>query len=117
MNFEVKTTAPNQERCDCIIIGMYESGKLTDSAHQIDKITKGDINHLIKQGDISGKFGEILLLQQLPKVTANRVLLVGLGNQEQLTETSYRDILIILFAWLKERSYKDCMVCLTDVSL
>lgn len=117
MNFDVKTTLPDKEPCECVVIGLFETGEMTRSTQQIDSVTNGYITNLFAQGDISGKAGQTLLLQQLPNVKARRVLLVGLGNPQQLTETSFRDALMTAFTWLKDRAYKDCMFCLTDVFL
>lgn len=84
MEFSTKQVSPEKQSGGCVIVGIYENGKFTDAAKAIDKASNHGIAALIDRGDITGKAGSTLLLQHLPGIAAERVLLVGLGKHNEL---------------------------------
>jgi leucyl aminopeptidase len=64
----------------CIVVGVFENKALSLAAKALDG--KGAITNALKSGDISGKAGSTLLLRNLDGVTAERVLLIGLGESK-----------------------------------
>lgn len=132
MDFSIKTfDAKNTlvgAKTGCIAVGVYENKKLTQSAQALDH--KGAISAALKSGDISGKPGSTLLLRALDGVSAVRVLLVGLGNEETVSDKNFaqavqatarvfatlgaNDALIALpLAAVKERDAAWAMRCIT----
>jgi leucyl aminopeptidase len=89
MEFSIKTGNPEKQLGDCIVVGVHESGQLSTAAVALDKASGGYISQIIKNGDMDGKLASSLLLHHVPGVTANRVLLVGLGKQEEFAEKQY----------------------------
>lgn len=92
MDFSIKTfdakSTVNTSKTGCVVVGVFENKKLSAAATALDK--KGDISAALKSGDISGKAGSSLLLRNLSEVAAERVLLVGLGEEAvNITEKSY----------------------------
>lgn len=83
MDFSIKTfdakSTVNASKTGCIVVGVFENKKLSAAATALDK--KGQITAALKSGDISGKAGSSLLLRNLTDVAAERVLLVGLGEE------------------------------------
>ncbi|MGH8808804.1 MAG: leucyl aminopeptidase [Noviherbaspirillum sp.] len=71
----------------CIAVGVYEDKKLSQAAKDLDR--KGAISAALKSGDISGKSGSTLLLRGLDGIAAERILLVGLGKDDALSEKNY----------------------------
>jgi leucyl aminopeptidase len=84
--FDAKNTLVGA-KTGCIAVGVYENKKLTQSAQALDH--KGAISAALKSGDISGKPGSTLLLRGLDGVSAVRVLLVGLGNEETVSDKNF----------------------------
>lgn len=83
LNFSVTSGAPEQQDCDCVIVGIYTDKQCSPAAKQLDTATGGQIQALLDEGEITGKLGETLLLHHLNAVTAKRVLLVGLGAADE----------------------------------
>ena len=90
MEFSIKNGNPENQRLDCVIVGVFEGRKLSDAAKNIDDATNKSISTVLKSGDLEGKLGSSLLLHALGGVTAARVLLVGLGKQAEFAEKQYR---------------------------
>ncbi|MEI6227129.1 MAG: leucyl aminopeptidase [Methylophilaceae bacterium] len=89
MEFSIKSDKPEKLACDCVVVGVYESRKLSDAAQAIDAASSGYISNILKRGDMDGKLDSTLMLHSLPGIQSERVLLVGLGKAEEFTEKQY----------------------------
>lgn len=90
MEFSIKSGNPEKLRKDCIVLGVFESRKLSAAAALVDQAANGHISTVLRTGDIDGKPGSSLLLHHVPGIAATRVLLVGLGKERELNERAYR---------------------------
>src|SRR4029077_102221 len=90
MHFDIWTTAITAVPVDCLILGAFEEGELTDEARAVDAAAGGRIAALLARGDFSGKGGETLLLTDLPGTKATRALLTGLGARKNFTRKAWR---------------------------
>ena len=90
MNYFTTTSKPSRRAVDCVIVGIYERGKLGAGAADIDAASKGQIKALIKSGDLSTQLGNCRVLTNVPGTRAPRVAVVGLGKLSALDVTGYR---------------------------
>src|SRR6476469_6035305 len=90
MEFTVKTGSPDKPRTGCIVVGVFEGRKLTPAGQALDATSRGHLSEVLKSGDLEGKVGGTLLLHKVPRVGADRVLLVGLGRERDLAESQFR---------------------------
>ncbi len=72
MEFNIKTGGMEKQHHSCLVVGIYEAHKLSDSAKAIDALSSGYLSNILKRGDLDGKS-----------------LLVGLGKDEELSEKQY----------------------------
>lgn len=84
--FDAKTTAAGI-KTGCIAVGVFENKKLSAAARELDR--KGAVTAAIKSGDISGKPGSTLMIRNVDGIAAERILLVGLGNEESVSEKNF----------------------------
>jgi hypothetical protein len=61
MKFQVKTGAASQQRTACAIVPIYSGGALTTAARSLDGAGGGLITRAMKNRDIKGEVGELLL--------------------------------------------------------
>ena len=91
MDFSIKTidakTSIATAKTGCLVLGIFENRKLSAAAASVDK--NGAITAALKSGDLSGKPGSTLLLRGLPGIAAERVLLVGLGDDESIKDKNF----------------------------
>lgn len=91
MDFSIKPieakTGLAAVKTGCIAVGVFEDKKLSPGAKELDG--KGAITAALKSGDITGKPGTTLLLRTLDGVAAERVLLIGLGSEESVSEKNF----------------------------
>ena len=88
MDFSIKThdakTSISTLKSGCIAVGVFENKKLSPQAQALDKT--GEITAALKSGDISGKPGSTLLLRAVSGTAAERVLLIGLGPEGEISD-------------------------------
>ena len=84
--FDTRNTLASA-KTGCVAVAVFENKKLSHAAKALD--SAGDIDAALKSGDISGKPGTTLLLRGVGGSSAERVLLVGLGNDESISEKSF----------------------------
>ena len=114
MEFSIKQASPEKLKSGCVVVGVFEGGKLSASAQVIDKAAKHVLSDLIAQGDIVGKAASTLLLHKLAGVAAERVLLVGLGKATQVDSKTSMDILRATFTALNATPAKDAALFILD---
>jgi leucyl aminopeptidase len=84
--FDTKSTL-GTAKSGCIAVAVFENKKLSPAAQALD--SKGAISAALKSGDITGKPGSTLLLRAVDGVSAERVLLVGMGSDDAVSEKSF----------------------------
>ncbi len=92
MEFTVKSGSPEKQRTACIVVGVYESRRLSPTAEQLDQASGGALSSVMRRGDLEGKLGDVLLLHAVPQLAAERVLLVGCGRERDLDHNRYQQI-------------------------
>ena len=91
MEFSIRQAPADRVRSACVIVGVYEGGAMTPSAKLIDKASAGSIARLVRSGDVKTRGAVATLLHGLAGVTAERVLVVGLGKDGELSLKGFRD--------------------------
>lgn len=83
MEFSTQTTASlHQIKTSALAVGVYADGVLGPAADTIDRASNGAIRAVTK-AEFRGRAGATLVLRNLAGVSAQRVVLVGLGKQEE----------------------------------
>jgi leucyl aminopeptidase len=114
--FDAKSTV-NATKTGCVVVGVFENKKLSAAAAALDK--KGQITAALKSGDITGKAGTSLLLRNVSDVAAERVLLVGLGEEAaivtEVTEKAYTQAAQVAARSLASLGSADAIIALPGV--
>lgn len=114
MEFSIKQSSAEKQKSGCIVVGVYEGGKLSKAAQTLDKAASQQISKVIKNGDMTGKAASTLLLHKLAGIEADRVLLVGLGKASELNHKTSIDILRATFKALNDTPAKDAALYIID---
>jgi leucyl aminopeptidase len=68
-----------------LVLPVFEDeAEMGTALENVDKALEGNINQLIKKGEIKGKFKEITNIFTLGKLTSPKVVIVGLGKKSEL---------------------------------
>ncbi|AGI25675.1 multifunctional aminopeptidase A [Pseudomonas sp. ATCC 13867] len=117
MEFLVKSVRPETLKTATLVIAVGEGRKLGATAKAVDDVTGGAIGALLKRGDLAGKVGQTLLLQDLPNLKAERVLLVGAGKERDLSDRAYRKLVSSVLSTLKNLGGGDATLALGDLAV
>lgn len=90
--FELITGPLADQKCDVLILTVFEKRILSPSALQIDKTCDAKLTALLERGDLDGKKGQTLLIPDIAGIQAQRVLLIGCGKQEKFSPARYQEI-------------------------
>jgi leucyl aminopeptidase len=107
VEFSIKQASPEKLRSDCVAVGVFEGGKLSDAAQLLDKAAKHHLSDIIARGDMTGKAASTLMLHKVPGVAAERVLLMGLGKPSELNAKTVLDTLHAAFRAVHNTPAKD----------
>ena len=90
MEYLLKTGSLPTLRTACLVIGVFAKKKLTESAETIDQNSGGAITRILKKGDFEGNAEQHLMLYNIEGITADRVLLIGLGEEKEYSVKALR---------------------------
>lgn len=117
MEFNIKSGSPEKQHSDCVVVGVFESRKLTPAAAALDQACAGLLSEVLRRGDMEGKLGTTLLLPKVSGIAADRVLLVGLGKEREFHEKEYRQAIAAAIRTLNETGSSDGALFLTTLPL
>ena len=117
MEFSIKALSPEKKKTGCLVLGVWQEAVLTRSAQNVDKAASGRLVEVLEHGDLSGRAGSTLLLHAVPGVAAERVLLVGLGEQKEFGETAFREAIRTCANALKNLGATDAVLALADLKV
>lgn len=117
IKFSIKTEDAGKLRCDCIVVGVHDHRQLTTTGRALDKASGGHLAKILRSGDMNGKSGSTLLLHGIPGLSAPRVLLVGLGKEDEFSEKRYRDVIAAAVEALKDTGAEHIAMTLTEIQV
>ena len=115
MEFSLRTADPLTAKTACLVIAVPE-GPLNGTAKAADKATGGTLAALAKNGDFSGKKGELLLLPITNGLGAQRVLLAGAGK-DALDDQAFIKLATSAAQKLVSLKVKDAVICVEELDV
>ena len=115
MELVVKSVSPETLKTATLVVAVGEGRKLGVAARLVDESSGGAISAVLKRGDLAGKVGQSLLLHSLPNLKAERVLLVGVGKDEELGDRPSRKIVAGILNTLIGLNGSDAVLALDEV--
>ena len=122
MEFSIRALAPQSAKTGCLVLGVHqgpgaEAPVLTRAAAAADRAARGRLSSVLAHGDLSAKAGTTLLLHGVAGLAAERVLLVGLGEQKEFAESAFRKAMHGAATALRELGARDAVVYLADLKV
>jgi leucyl aminopeptidase len=88
MNFTLQNDVLANITSDCLILAIYDE-KLSPNTQLVDSVAKSKLSAIVASGDLS-QAGASILIHDVPGISAKRVALINLGQQDKLSLTSLR---------------------------
>jgi leucyl aminopeptidase len=116
VEFSIKSGAPQTGGNGCLLVGVFEPRKLSAVAAGLDRAAQGHLGKVVRRGDMQGKLGTTLLLQDVPGAAA-RVLLVGLGREADFQDKQYREAVAAAMRALNATGADEASLHLTELAV
>lgn len=91
MRIELTEQLVHNIQADLLVLGHYSNSKPEGYLAEIDQLLNGYIQDLIEQGDITGKAKESVTIHTFGKITAKRLVVIGLGEKEKFDEEMLKE--------------------------
>ncbi|SFX21386.1 leucyl aminopeptidase [Marinospirillum alkaliphilum] len=117
MNFKLVTQSPALTETACVVLPVLQDGSLTPAGEALDKATESLVRQLIERGDFKARLGKTFLMPFAPGAEAQRILLVGMGEENKLTDSKFRKACQAAYDHLAQLSLHDCLITLADTPL
>jgi len=117
MEFNVKSGNPEKQRSACVVVGVFDSRKLSQAGEQIDSVSEGYLSNLLRRGDMEGKLGQILLLHNVPNTLSDRVLLIGCGKERDFSDKQYHSVIAKAITTLNETGSMEAVCFLSELNV
>lgn len=92
MNIRVWKSTAYSEVSDVHILWVYEGGDLFAQGAQLDQETRAMLQMLLEDQEFSGKYGEIHVTNLIRNIKPKKLLLLGLGQKNELTFEKIRKL-------------------------
>lgn len=113
MKLNVKAGDITKQDVDAIVVNLFEGVSNPGGATgAVDKSINGAISSLIKDGEITGKLGELTLIHSQRTIKPKRILVVGLGPKEKFDSDKIRFVCGKAIRFLGEKKIKSCATIL-----
>lgn len=115
MDFLVTPGSVETLESSALVLTVNEQLQLDSQGQLIDKLCAGALSAHLQAGDIQGKLGQTLLLHNLTNLKAQRVLLVGIGKDDELSDRNARKLVSAILNTFKNLSIKDAALGFADL--
>ncbi len=100
----------------CLMLGVVAGKPATPLLQQLDEALDGVIGRAADCREFCGEAGRTLLVHGNRRLTCERLLLVGLGKEKEMTAESLRRAAALAATALHERRLQSCALVLNDLT-
>ncbi|MSQ49602.1 MAG: leucyl aminopeptidase [Betaproteobacteria bacterium] len=127
MEFSIRALAPEKAKTGCLVLAVFAAPSgaqpalgapvLMRTTQLADQAAAGALRRVLAQGDLARKAGATLLLQKIPGLAAERVLLVSLGEHDDFNVTAFREAVRGAATALKSLGARDAVLPVADFAV
>jgi leucyl aminopeptidase len=113
MKYSPRSSNPLNQRTGCLVLGVQAGRKLAGPATELDELSGGYLSGALKRTAMEGNRGESLLLIDVPKARAERLLLIGCGTGPEIEPRNFCKIAAETARKLASTGAEDAISCLS----
>ena len=108
MQINVVAADPLKHPCQALVVGRREDGGEFPWFYELDKALGGCLGRLAEEREFTGKLNSYKLIHTLGRLPAERVLLVGVGKERELTPDRLRQAAGTAAKVLRQAGVRSC---------
>ena len=112
MMIQIKNSSPVKLSGNCLVVPMLKHNRLTSIAAQINEASDGLLHQLAKKSGFKGEAGSTTVFYNLPGIKALRVMLVGVGNKNEISGKTTREVIEAVMKRLQQENCTNAMITL-----
>ena len=112
MNYHCKTADLTTLKTACLVVGVYPGNKQDETFELLDNASGGHLQRILKRKDLSAQPGSSQMLYEVPGIAAQRLMLLGLGKQNQLDAKHFAKAMGKASGLLQEASLSEAAVAM-----
>jgi leucyl aminopeptidase len=117
MQFLIKQTDPAQLKTACLVVPVFHGRNQGSSFEQLDKTSNGKLAKMLGNGDLdTSENGSLQMLYNVDGITAERILLVSLANEKDLTAKSFATAMKNAAQSIDQTHAIECSILMPDFS-
>ena len=110
MQINIEKTDITTVKTPALVVNLFKGVKKPGGATgAVDRALDGAISGLIEDGEITGKKGELTLLHTMGKISAARVVVAGLGGQDEFDAEVVRRVSSETLRYLRRRGISEAV--------
>ena len=113
MNFATNNKKINDVKADCLMVSVFDDGKLRGATKLVNTSNGKLIEDFIKNKDIQGKIGQTRIIPVTGK-SYKRIVLVGCGAFEKFSQKNYRKAVISALKKISLSNHKKIVSLIHD---
>lgn len=117
MEFSTQSTTDLAKiQTQALSVGVFKNQELSDAAQQIDQASQGAIRAVL-ESEFKADTKTHLVLRQLPGVAAQRVVLIGLGEQDKYNAKAHAAAESVFASYCKSASVTEAVSTLASIDV
>ena len=113
MKFATNKKIINEIKTDCLMISVFNDGKLRGAAKLVNNANGKLIDDFIKNKDIQGRIGQTRIIPVTGK-SYKRIVLVGCGKFEDFSQKNYRKAIASALSKISQTNHKSVVSLVHD---
>jgi leucyl aminopeptidase len=114
MNYSCKTAEPATLKTSCLVVGVFKGTKAEPSMQALEAASGGSVGKVLRRIPGYDDIGKTQLLYDVAGLTAQRVLIVGLGARSDFGPRSYAKAMTKAASALQESGCGDAAVAIPE---
>ena len=115
MIYKSKFLDPISMNSSCLAIGIYQGTQQDKFFKKMDVASNGVLKKILKTNDLSCDPGSSQLLYDINGISADRIVLIGLGKKKDLDWKKFLKSVEAVIGIIKKTSCGDLSICLPEV--
>jgi len=114
MDIKVAVAVPGRLNNAALVIPLHSGKKLSGLAGKLDKQSGNAITRAIKRGDAKSTVGHMLMLPEPEKISADRLLLAGAGEDGEISKSEFHQYCLQIATALKTSGANHAVIHLEE---